>query len=776
MGTDDGLSIYNAAKDSFTHFNDTNTTVICADGSRKKQWGYSVKSIAELPSGDLLIGTWCSGMLRYNPAKRTFRAYDQLNEANSAFTVCTDNRQRVWIGTWYDGIFRLDNAEDYSLKSLKKIAPNTPDFGATYDITASPDGTKIWACTEGGLRYINEKDEVKDLSQMDGIRLATSRRMTKSPNGLLFAITLQGKVVAIRQRDTEFTTFSDPRLIGTYSIYTNDGRHLWLGNGARGIALLDTENGTLMANSQIPGMETLGENGSGVDVYDFLKRKNGELWMAAYERKILVINPDHEIKMLDDTQISGITDNVLHLCEDRNGRIWLGMRKGVTVIHPNGTRRHLAVKKGNLDMTGYWVVTDITQDHKGNIWVGSKSDGLVKITIPAAASHTDEPDPEQFGYKHYTTPQNVIQCFEDSHNQIWVVSPTDGLCVYSSQEDRFVSVSDNLHPYGQKVCAINEDEQGNIWLSTSNGLTRITYDNDCLATVTYTTDDGLPEAAFIPNSTFRYADKLYFGTTEGVVEISSTPYGPETNSMETTSHAPQLSITDILIDGTSLRALDPATAASISRELPAYTHSITLPASVKKLTVDMALLSYQHAETTRYAYLLEGYDAEWQPLPATLRSVTFSRLPAGQYRLHMRQQADASRRFTTVSRSLMAAEASETPNAEVQFLLRAKQLVTDHLDNADYNRESLAADLGISVSTLYTKLRDVTDMSVQNFIQNVRLNAATDILRKEPDIRIQELAFRVGFNTPKYFSQCFKKEFGMLPKEYAATEQTGHRK
>lgn len=58
----------------------------------------------------------------------------------------------------------------------------------------------------------------------------------------------------------------------------------------------------------------------------------------------------------------------------------------------------------------------------------------------------------------------------------------------------------------------------------------------------------------------------------------------------------------------------------------------------------------------------------------------------------------------------------------------------------------------------------------------MRLNAATDILRKEPDIRIQELAFRVGFNTPKYFSQCFKKEFGMLPKEYAATEQTGYRK
>lgn len=99
-------------------------------------------------------------------------------------------------------------------------------------------------------------------------------------------------------------------------------------------------------------------------------------------------------------------------------------------------------------------------------------------------------------------------------------------------------------------------------------------------------------------------------------------------------------------------------------------------------------------------------------------------------------------------------------------MAKATQLVKAHIDDADYNRDSMAADLNMSVSTLYKRLRGCTDMSIQTFIQTIRLNAACDILRAEPDIRISELAYRVGFNTPKYFSQCFKREFGMLPGDF----------
>ena len=84
----------------------------------------------------------------------------------------------------------------------------------------------------------------------------------------------------------------------------------------------------------------------------------------------------------------------------------------------------------------------------------------------------------------------------------------------------------------------------------------------------------------------------------------------------------------------------------------------------------------------------------------------------------------------------------------------------------DYGREELAADLLISSSSLYNKLRAITGQNISGFITSIRLKEACRILRAEPDIRVSELSYRVGFATPRYFSQCFKKEFGMLVKEY----------
>ena len=158
--------------------------------------------------------------------------------------------------------------------------------------------------------------------------------------------------------------------------------------------------------------------------------------------------------------------------------------------------------------------------------------------------------------------------------------------------------------------------------------------------------------------------------------------------------------------------------------------------------------------------------------------------------LRMRREMRASRRFSAILQSAQLSPASgigatSAPEAgrgraetagqqrDAEFVARATRLVRDHLDDSAYNRDRMAADLGMSVSTLYSRLRECTDLSIQTFIQAVRLNAACDILRAEPGIRISELAYRVGFNTPKYFSQCFKKEFGLLPGEFARRQGGG---
>ena len=109
---------------------------------------------------------------------------------------------------------------------------------------------------------------------------------------------------------------------------------------------------------------------------------------------------------------------------------------------------------------------------------------------------------------------------------------------------------------------------------------------------------------------------------------------------------------------------------------------------------------------------------------------------------------------------------AEPVSADQQFLKRALDCVYKHLDDADYDRDAFAADMGASASTLYNKLRSVTGMNVSGFIRDIRMKEAKRIALQQPDLRVSDLAYKVGFHDPKYFSTCFKKTYGVQPSEF----------
>ena len=106
-------------------------------------------------------------------------------------------------------------------------------------------------------------------------------------------------------------------------------------------------------------------------------------------------------------------------------------------------------------------------------------------------------------------------------------------------------------------------------------------------------------------------------------------------------------------------------------------------------------------------------------------------------------------------------------NPDQAFITRATEVVMQHLADGDYNREAFAKDMAMGESTLYNKVKATTGQTVIAFITSIRLKEAQRIIRSNPNILISDVATQVGFNTPKYFSKCFKKEFGVFPKEYA---------
>lgn len=102
------------------------------------------------------------------------------------------------------------------------------------------------------------------------------------------------------------------------------------------------------------------------------------------------------------------------------------------------------------------------------------------------------------------------------------------------------------------------------------------------------------------------------------------------------------------------------------------------------------------------------------------------------------------------------------------FIQRAIECVNNHLEDAEFDQPQFADEMLTSKSTLYKKLKSLTGLNTSAFIRNVRMKAACRIMEEKGtvNIRVSELAYAVGFNDPKYFSACFKKEFGMLPSEY----------
>ena len=108
-------------------------------------------------------------------------------------------------------------------------------------------------------------------------------------------------------------------------------------------------------------------------------------------------------------------------------------------------------------------------------------------------------------------------------------------------------------------------------------------------------------------------------------------------------------------------------------------------------------------------------------------------------------------------------------SADEAFLREAVESVNRHLSDSSYSITQLTEELCTSRTTLFKRLKTLTGMNASNFIADIRLRAACRILSQtsaDSTFRISDLAYSVGFNDPKYFSVCFKKKYGVTPRDY----------
>lgn len=118
-------------------------------------------------------------------------------------------------------------------------------------------------------------------------------------------------------------------------------------------------------------------------------------------------------------------------------------------------------------------------------------------------------------------------------------------------------------------------------------------------------------------------------------------------------------------------------------------------------------------------------------------------------------------------KTLQALEPEETTSTDKdsEFLMRLIEIVKANLGNSELKIDDLGKELGMSHTPFYKKIKQLTNQTPNDFLKNIRLEQAKKLLA-DGEHNISEVAYLTGFNSPKYFRECFKKQYGENPTEY----------
>jgi DNA-binding response OmpR family regulator len=112
-------------------------------------------------------------------------------------------------------------------------------------------------------------------------------------------------------------------------------------------------------------------------------------------------------------------------------------------------------------------------------------------------------------------------------------------------------------------------------------------------------------------------------------------------------------------------------------------------------------------------------------------------------------------------------------SADEKLLNTIVSYLEENLTNSQLSVESLSKEMGMSRSSLYSKLLELTGQTPVEYIRSYRLDRAASLMEKS-DMTISEIAYQVGFSTPNYFAKSFKNKFNMLPSEFIASMKKGN--
>ena len=663
VGTSNGLNRFDPKTARFTRFK-TKTD------NQSSISHNLITSICERKTGELWIGTW-DGLNLYQPESKSFlRIYgNKIARApeNQLNCVYEDSSGRLWIGS-EKGLFYLDN-------KTRRLVPqgNAGGSGLPTAIRIIRSGTKgnLWLGTvDDGLYAFNpEKNVWKHYQHIDkdpsslGSNLIRSIELDK--NGKLWVGTVNGGLNLLLPSAT-FLHFqnepSNPASLSqrTVSAILEDRQgNLWIGTHRGGVNLYvpDLQNFGLFqkeadANSlsyndvkcfyeDRTGKIWIGTDGGGLNVFDRATKRfvhyrynpfhakslgsdevlhvsedsYGNLWVSTWGGGLNLFNRKSGTftRLLHNQTESGpISSNyVQQVFEDDQQRLWVATYYGGLNLFDRKTQTFKRVESDDQHLTHLMGnnFVSICQDKKGNLWFGTDDGGLNCL----------ERQTQKF-VNYFVNEEkmpDVRVLFVDSKGRLWVGQA--GLYLFDEAKKSFSLFTDKAGLSTEFIKGICEDQEGYLWISTSNGLTR--FHPQTKSVKKFNTADGLQGPEFEANAYLKTrSGQLFFGGVNGFnafypKDIQAKPF------------MPPVCVTNFQV---SNEKVTPGNNPSILSHDISYTKEIILSHTQSTFSFEFAALNFSVPENNQYAYRLRSLNDDWNYV-GNEHKATYTNLPPGNY-------------------------------------------------------------------------------------------------------------------------------------------------
>jgi ligand-binding sensor domain-containing protein/signal transduction histidine kinase len=547
---------------------------------------------------------------------------------NQVYGIFEDRRGVLWLGTNGGGLHAFDRRTGRFTRY--RHDPNDPasissDFvnGSDNVSTIGEDAEgNLWVGTTNGLNKLNPERTAFTRYRHDPNDPASLSHdyiyglLIDPAAGMLWVSTRQG----IDKADLHQKPFSLYRHhpADAHSLSSNQVNALledregtlWVGTLGGGLNALDRRTGRFTHYRHHPGhLQGLCSN----TVSALLEDRAGNLWVG-----------NGEMLSRLDKQKGTFTHYPLHhpflkgysvppifaLCQDKAGRLWVGTTNGVVCLEPaTGRLTRYPYDPNQPDGLSDWWAVSLLEDRRGYLWIGAGSKGLNRLDPRTGKFTRYCHDPRRRG----TLSANAVpSLYEDARGDLWLGTLDGGLCRFNPASEDFTVFTRQQGLPGNSVYAITEDDQGNLWLGTNNGLARFTPPAGRFTH--YDTQDGLQGNLFTAAFTGACArgkdGTLYFGGAGGFNAF--TP-----RHIRRDGRVPPVVITGFRLFDKLVPGLHEAA-------------TITLEHSQNFFSFEFAALSFLDPDKNRYAYRLEGVDADWV-YSGNRHLASYTSLSPGQY-------------------------------------------------------------------------------------------------------------------------------------------------